>query len=114
YLRQPGNLIPEIVVASQTLMAAEPGVAHFVLDWVDGFAKAAVAITGFSPLLDKLALAIHGVMLWGGLLVSIFANLAVGALKPVSALLSLVTGTESASTAISDFEKVTGEAATPL
>ena len=114
YLQQLGSLIADIVLAVQNLMAAEPGVAHFVLDFVDGFAKAIDVITGFSPALDTVVLAVHGLMLWGGLAVSMFANMAVGILKPVSALASLVAGTKSATAAIEDFELVNDAAATPV
>ena len=100
YLSQLGQFIANIVVAIQNLMKAEPGVAHFVLDFVDGFTKAFAILTGISPLLDKVALALHGVMLWGGLLASIFVNMAVGILKPISALGNLVTGTKAAQTAM--------------
>jgi len=114
YLDQLGQMIANIVLAIQNLMKAEPGVAHFVLDFVDGFTKAFAVLTGISPMLDKIALALHGVMLWGGLLVSIFANLAVGILKPVSALLTFVARTKSATSAIEDFEAANDTAATPV
>ena len=114
YLAQFGQIIADIVVAIQNLMKAEPGVAHFVLAWVEGFAKAFAVLTGFSPLLDKVALGLHGIMLWGGLLASIFANLAVGILKPIAALLSFVAGTKSATAAIEEFEVAAGAAATPV
>ena len=114
YLDQLGQLIADIVVAIGNLMKAEPGVAHFVLDFVDGFAKAFDVLTGFSPMLDKVALALHGVMLWGGLLVSIFANIAVSLLKPISALLTFTAGTKAATTAIEEFEVANDVAATPV
>ena len=110
YLSQLGQFIANIVVGIQNLMKAEPGVAHFVLVWVDGFSKAFAVLTGISPLLDKVALALHGVMLWGGLLASIFANMAVGLLKPISALGNLVTGTKAAETAFGQL----AEDATPV
>ena len=67
FLEQFGSILGDIGLALDNLIKADPGTAHFLLDVIQGFAKALDVITSIPAPILEAALALHSIYLWGGL-----------------------------------------------
>jgi hypothetical protein len=81
FLTQFREVVDNVGMAFMNLMKADPGTAHFLMDFIVGASKVLDLITKLPTPVLMAALALHSMDIWGGLAVSALKNLFIGLLN---------------------------------
>ena len=81
YLQQFASIIGTVVQAIAGLLKSDPGIAKFLLMFIQGTASLFLLITKLPGPLLQWALGLHGVYLWGSVLVGVLARMGAGLLN---------------------------------
>jgi hypothetical protein len=75
FLRQMGSILSTVGVGIGNLVKADPGIARFLLDLIQGTATAFLWLTKLPAPLLEFALALHGAYVWGSVLAGLMGKL---------------------------------------
>lgn len=91
FLSQFGQILGNVGAAISNLVKADPGTAHFLLDFFVGATRVLDAVTKLPSPILYAALAFHSIWLWGGLA----ANGIIGLLAPLKAVALALGGLDA-------------------
>ena len=91
FLSQMAKVLGTLGQALDNLLTKDPGVAHFLLDVIQGVASAINLFSKLPAPIVEATLALHGLYLWGKVLAGVLLQLGTSAVNTAKGLLALAT-----------------------
>jgi hypothetical protein len=87
YMQQFATFVGDVGIALGNLLTRDPGVAHYLLDIIDGVAKLLDLFTGLPAPIVETVLALHGLYVWASVIAPLLLS-AVGAIAKMGVALA--------------------------